>query len=175
MSDESIKISESSLQTDREKYLGRVFPVDRDNLQTLNKLFKEIMRDKRGEGNLFVVGGTITKPLPRKDIDIAVVFEPTSNDTIGETQSTPYRRALEDFKIFKDIIKEMIEKSGFKIKRIIITEPSFDEEFESESILKHDGSITVVPEIGTPLEFLRIERRGKVNFIRENKRTSVVI
>lgn len=161
--------SQHPVRIDREEYLKRLTTIDRGNLQTVGRLFSESATKKERTGTLFVVGGSITKPLPRKDIDIAVVFEKTPNDFSYKSGFTPYRRALEDFSVFRQVFEQLIiADPNFEIRTVI--EPLIDEEFESESILKHDGSITLAcKKGGTPIEFIRIEERGADNFIKRSK------
>ncbi len=154
--------SQNPIAVDRVKYLEKLTPNDRNNLQTVRRLFKK-------EATLFVVGGSIIKPLPRKDIDIAVVFEESPNDSSDKSKLTPYRKALEEFSVFKQIIEQLIiEDPNFEIETVI--EPLISEEFGSEFILRHDGSITLAcKKGGTPIEFTRIEERETDNFIKQSK------
>lgn len=163
------------IKVDREEYLRRLTSIDRNNLQTLRGLFGEAATKKKRTGALFVVGGSIIKPLPRKDIDIAVVFEEIPNDFSDGNKLTPYRQAIKDFSVFKQVFEELtIRDDSFKIEHTV--EPLIDEEFGSESILKHDGSITLAcKKGGTPIEFIRITDRGADNFIKQSKEPFVLL
>jgi hypothetical protein len=163
-----------SIQIEKDKYLSRLSEVDRKNLIRIEQLFKQAMEEKGRRGALFTVGGSITKQPPRKDIDVLVVLEPSLIGSKSGEHLTPYKRALTDFTLLHDIVKTITKKEPeFKIQKII--EPAIDEEFGSESILKHDGSITVQANLGVPIEFIRSNNQGVSEAIRKMKEPYVVI
>lgn len=151
-----------SLSIDKEDYFRRLSEVDSSNLVKIRHLFKQTMKESGLGGALFAVGGTLTKSFPRKDIDVIVVLEPDTHDPDPKTFSSHYRFALADFSVFRKIITEMISKDPqFKIRETI--EPAIDEEFDSEEILKHEGSLTMETG-GIPIEFIRYPGRGVSTF-----------
>lgn len=150
-----------SIQIEKERYLNRLSEVDRKNLIRLEELFKETMREKNQRGALLVVGGSLTKPIPRKDIDLLFILENPQLDKLPL-----YKDFLADFRVIQDMVKTMIKKDpNFRIQETI--KPAIDEEFGMESLLKHDGSITLKADKGVPIEFIRSNQR-KVSEAMEN-------
>ena len=81
---------------------------------------------------------------------------------------------MADFEPLRDLVNEVTSKDPqFKITDMI--EPAIDEEFGSESIMKHDGSITVKTENGTPIEIVRSDKRGVPNFTARAKEPYVIL
>lgn len=145
----------------KEAYLSRLSETDRNNLLEIGKQFKQVMENEGRKGAIIAVGGSLNKPLPRKDIDVLLVLQPSPTDVV-QGNSTELDFALNDFQTFKHIIEEILTLNpSLQIKEII--EPTMDEEFNSPSILKTDGSITVINKIqnAMPVEFIRMRERGK--------------
>lgn len=156
----------------RNDFLHRLPEIDRQNTTAVATAFINSLRNMGESGVLLGVGGYLTKPPPRKDIDTLVVF-----DRVKPAEKlTPYRYALADFENLRAITLQIVNSvSGLSIARI--TEPLIDEEFGSESILRHEGSIEVHPQNGVPIEFIRSPERGieKVLAMRRSKREPFVI
>ncbi len=146
-------------EVQKEAYLSKLPPADQANLQKIGAGFKKIMDEENRKGELVVVGGTLDKALPRKDIDILMVLQPHPED-VQQGTSTELDFALKDFPTFQHIVEKIIgQDSSFQIKEII--EPTMDEEFSSPSILKTDGSITIENKdhASMPIELVRIRER----------------
>lgn len=147
-------------EANKEAYLSRLPQADQINLRKICEQFKKIMNEEGRKGALVAVGGTLDKLLPRKDIDLIIVLQPHPADTQKGT-STEFDFAMKDFKIFRNIIEEML-KSDLSLQIQEVIEPAIDEEFNSPSILKTGGSITITSrEKGSmPIEFVRKGGRG---------------
>lgn len=149
------------MQIDLETYLSKLPEVDKVNLKSLAKNFPEVMKKQKISGSLVTVGGSINKDWPRKDTDI-VFFRDKSPNDIPKGNLTEYKYALADFEVFKSIIKSIItDTTNLQIDENNSIEPLIDEEFGSESILRHDGGIVVKNNYGegTPFEFIRMSKR----------------
>ncbi len=147
-------------ETQREAFLSRLPQEDQANLRSIGERFKKIMAEEDRKGALVVVGGILNKPLPRKDVDVLIVLQPHPTD-IQKGASTELDFAQKDFKTFRHIVEKVLNNDpSLQIKEAI--EPAMDEEFDSPHILKGDGSIVVTSqEVGvTPIEFIRIRKRG---------------
>lgn len=145
----------------KEDFLTKLSDVDRANIEKVEELFQQALKEQDRTGALVVVGGILTKPQPRPDIDIAVILGDIGKDPTRDKYPTEISHALEDFKIFKAIIEVMISKDkSFEISNI--TEPFVDWEFGDPNLLRHEGSISIVSQKqgGTPLEFIRTSDRG---------------
>lgn len=153
-----VEMSPSEIQ--KEVYLSRLSPQDRANLKNVGLLFNEIMQEEARKGSLVIVGGTLDKPLPRKDVDVLMVLQPHPTD-VQKDGSTELDWALKDFQTFQHLIEKILDKNpSLQIKEIF--EPAIDEEFDSPHILKTDGSMVVESkEEGImPVEFIRMRKRG---------------
>lgn len=150
------------LQIDLETYLSKLPEVDKVNLKSLAKNFPEVMKKLEISGSLVIVGGSINKFWPRKDIDI-VFFRDKSPNDIPRRDLTELKYAEADYKVFKATIEQLIANiDHLEIDENNSIEPFMDEEFGNENILRHDGGIAVKNSTGkgTPLEFIRMSKRG---------------
>lgn len=163
-----------SLEVSKEEYFKRIPETEARDLERIGQLMAEGMRERQLEGAMFVVGGSITKPWPRKDIDALLIFEDNNHLPKLESYPTRYRYSMADFELLRGLVKEITTKDPqFEITDMI--EPAIDEEFRSESILKHDGSITLKTENGTPIEIVRSDKRGVPNFTPKAKEPYVIL
>lgn len=147
-------------EVQKEAYLSRLPLNDQINLQNIGQGFRKVLEEERRHGVIAAVGGSINKPLPRKDIDLLIVLQPHIDDAQKGT-STELDFAIRDFQIFKHIVEKVCTQNpSLQIQEII--EPTMDEEFNSPSILKTDGSITVANKNNDsmPIELVRSRKRG---------------
>src|SRR3989344_1496325 len=136
-------------------YLESLSKIDQDNLRAITAGFEEVLRRKGLNGVLKAVGGTIDKPLPRKDIDLTLRLVEQETDQKAEDFLDYLEYSKARFNILRDLVEEIVaRKPELGIEEII--EPTINEEFESPSILKNDGTIKIKPKRGTPIEIIRI-------------------
>lgn len=146
--------------------LEKLGSIDKNHLEILSRDFEKFLKVEGKKGALFLVGGILTKPLPRKDVDIAVVIENEENDKFPKTS---YTEAMDQFLFLQKIVNIIIlENKLFRMGKVIF--PCIDEEFGSESILKHTGSIEIKPEKGTPIELANVCGVSVKNFREKEKR-----
>lgn len=160
-----------------EGYLSRLSKADQDNLRQLTAIFNETLAEQRLQGCLVAVGGTITKPLPRRDIDLLILLQKQPGDPDPKNFPTTYDYATADFQAFRKIIQSIAERDP-KLEIAAVIEPAIDEEFGNPDILKHNGSIIVIHKTGqaTPFEFVRIEPQDSYKtFLAKEKRPYVVL
>lgn len=167
-----------TLEISKEDYLSRLPSVDQANVQTIIGLFQETAEETQVKGSLLAVGGILTKPLPRPDIDLLVILQENSSGVGMQMYSDYYQLSLADFKIFADFVQKMLKKDQGKPFRITRTnEPAIDEEFDTPNILKHDGSIIISNKSGgVPLELIRSGSRSSYqSVISKGKRPFAVL
>jgi len=125
---------------------------EKQNLSNLISKIQTVLKDRDIEAKIDVVGGATSKPWPRKDIDIAVTF--VGGDIENRSRypdELTYAEA--EFNLFRGIVEQAVSQlPQMSLGQII--EPSIDEEFESRSILKHNGSIAVNTDT-VPIELVR--------------------
>ena len=156
------------LKHDKAEYLAKLPDVDRQNVERITELFSQVMAEKGRSGLLLAVGGTITKPLPRKDIDLAIAFERKPGDPAREGSPTVPAFSTAEFRIFQDIINTILEKDpNVGVTKII--EPFMDNHFRDPKILAHDGDVVIVNKDkgGVPIEFSREYVYNKAVSMRE--------
>ncbi len=141
-------------QVDLETYFIRLPEVDKQNLQEIMTAFKAVMRKKGRKGVLKAVGGTINKPLPRKDIDLALRLAERDSDPKRDNFPDYFQYSLANYNIIRDLVREVVAMNG-NLEIDEETEPAIDEEYQNPSILKNDGSIKIKPREGTPIEIIR--------------------
>lgn len=150
-------------QMDRESFLAHISEIDRANLLKLGSSFTKVLQQKGRRGALVVVGGILTKPLPRRDIDILLILDRAPNDLGRDNFSNQLEYAKADFVIFRDIANKIAFQSpNFVVGNEI--EPFVDPEYNNPNILNHDGSTTLIytNKQGTPIELIRMDKRGSL-------------
>lgn len=152
--DERAPISQSEVP--KEVFFSRLpSDTDRQNLNNLLTWIVDATQFTESLGTILGVGGTLKKQPPRKDIDL--LWVPVKRE--AKTRQTPYRQAMEGFKVMQKIVTR-IESEHPEIKIVRQTEPLIDEEFNTESILRHDGSIELQFPNGVPIEIIRSHIEG---------------
>ncbi|RJQ38923.1 hypothetical protein C4559_00200 [Candidatus Microgenomates bacterium] len=129
----------------KDSFLSRLSPKDRTNLTRVIDNLKETMEIEKIKGSFYAVGGSVTKPGDRKDIDIVWILE------TPQTEGTAYDRATQKFEQYKKIAEKALKKNGIDYEEI---HPAIDEEFQSPSILKTEGIITVKNSEGKPIDLI---------------------
>lgn len=141
-------------QVNIETYFARLPEIDKQNLQNIMIAFETVMRERGKRGVLKAVGGTIDKPLPRKDIDLTLRLAEGDSDPKRDDFPDYLQYSLANYNIILDIVREIVARNGnLEIGEEI--EPAIDEEYQSPSILKNAGSIKINPREGTPIEIIR--------------------
>ncbi len=149
----SSEIKWPHLSISKEEFFAHLSNVDKDNVQTFASLLGKFMRKKGKHGALIVVGGILTKPQPRKDIDIRIVIEPDNDEHKIESFPNLYNQAIENYQTAMSLVSEVITtNSSLTLAGSIM--PAIDEEFQNQNILKHEGSIKLSVDKGTPIELL---------------------
>ncbi|KKR49615.1 MAG: hypothetical protein A3C27_03575 [Candidatus Levybacteria bacterium RIFCSPHIGHO2_02_FULL_39_36] len=175
MADISAKETGGALKTtpevDRGVFLSKLNESDQDNITTLATAFERKMKKKQQRGGMIVVGGILEKPLPRKDIDIRVVVETgkTRND-----YETRIAQAMDRFNILEEITSQLVSDNP-DLKIAARMEPAIDEEYQSPSILKHEGTIRIERVGATPIELLNTVGGTLEEEIRKQERPFAVI
>ena len=149
--------AETRIVGGEDEYLARMTKEDRQNLQMLGSAFAQVLHEQQRNGALIVVGGTLTKQLPRKDIDLIVILEGERDDSkVGEKSG--YDLAMEQFGTLENLLREITTKTrSLAVERT--QPPSIDEEYQNPNILKSDGSIILKSGNGTPIEIIRSPKK----------------
>lgn len=159
--DQLLEVEKPQLQVDLETYLSKIPEADKNHLESLANNFRELMKEQGRSGSLVIVGGSITKPWPRKDIDILLLRNQSPLD-IPRGNRTIYKYTLAEYEELKNIIEKITTNTDLKIDNEHSVEPLIDEEFGSETILRHNGNIVIKSDTnkGIPIEFVNLSKRG---------------
>ena len=159
----------SPYETNRESYLSRLPQGDVANLMHLVQNITDGLANKGKRNVIMVVGGSINKPLPRKDIDMKLLLDNDERDS----HMTPYKESCRKYSKLQGIMRDAISDGYFRIEEE--TPPAIDEEFNSESILKFTGVIKIqAVHGGTPIEIIN-EQDGIDTFRTNETRPFVVL
>lgn len=141
--------------------LSTLFPrQDVENLDKLYTFFEELSKQKNLGISLMIVGGSLTKPFPRKDIDILAFFEKDKDFPEIDFDSRHFEYSKAVFQRFRNLVDEIRKQNDVEME---YRQPALDEEFAGSDILKHDGSIIVKFKRGTPIELVpRMESKNVV-------------
>ena len=137
-------------EVSKDKFNDRLSPEDQANVNRLIELFEEVMKSEGKSGKLVGVGGALTKPMPRPDIDLVVVLQDAGSSPTTNT----YEEAKQSLSQLESLVKEIVNREpGFKIGERL--EPEIDKEFgDNPNFLRHGGSIKLIPNKGVPMELL---------------------
>lgn len=166
---------QSQPKLDKEQYLARLPDIDQSNLRSLIQIFEEVCQETQRGMSLVAVGGTISKPMPRHDIDLLIIFQKLPSDLDSRQYSNYFEFYKVRFKTLEDFIRGAVTKdSKFQVTDIIY--PALDEEYQSPSILKHGGSMTLINQDGgMPLEFIHMTDLGSPQEVMANEKRPFVI
>lgn len=141
-----------------EEYLESLGPVNKENITTVTSLIKKELGERKLDGFLVAVGGTVEKPEPhnRKDIDLKLGIEPDPNIN-GQDLKNQYRL---NFERMNELVRAALSHSDKKFE-IGAREPESDPDNPSKILL--DGLMTVKPLDGTPIEII-CDQSGKIEF-----------
>ena len=133
----------------REVFLAKLTEQDRRNLEAAATIFTDISKEEGLHGGMLIIGGVMEKPFPRKDIDIRVVIE---TGKTRDDHDTYLDYAKDKFGHLKKISNRINQEIGTQTVEVL--DPGLDEEFQSPSILKHEGTIKISRQGTTPIELL---------------------
>lgn len=138
---DTLTIETPNSEHSKEEYLENLPLQDRENLLKVAGIFKEHLRQEGKEGYLIAVGGTLTKQLPRPDIDIVVMIQDPSKKLVRGNFTDFYQYMKANFTQLKEFINQVTDRdTDFEV--IQIYDPEIDD-LDSPGILRHDGSITI--------------------------------
>lgn len=121
--------------------------VEKENINLLAEIIYGLTN---GKANLEVVGGVISKPWPRKDIDLVIKMP-------KETGATELIRAQKSITRLEKLVGLVEEVSDGYFSRGSTRDPEIDRYVQSgDDILQHTGSVTVIPSSGTDIELIRV-------------------
>lgn len=146
-------------QISEDELYNRLGEIDKSNITTLSTTLKYVLEQMNRTGKIMIIGGVLTKPLPRKDIDAIFVLEPHENDPVLSSFPNEYEWAVEDFKLYCQIAAEIIKRTPDQFAIQEETPPAILEELQNPNILKFNGSIKIKPAKGTVIEIIREPKR----------------
>lgn len=156
--DQNIESQKPPLQMEKEEYLAKLPSFDQVNVRRITELFGELLREEARGGYLLAVGGTLTKPLPRPDIDLVAILQDKPSDPKQDDYEDGGDFTAANFKILENLVNRLVKKNpSFQISQI--KEPR--KKMWVGNVQKvfqygHDGSIIVTNrEGGAPIEFMR--------------------
>jgi hypothetical protein len=159
------------LEMDKNIFLNKLSEPDRTNIVAFQNCFENILKKKGQKGMILVVGGILSKQLPRKDIDIRVIFE---SDGREQDYKNSLEHADEKFEKLKELSTELTKYIP-ELKSTKMVSPTMDHEFENPSILQHEGSVTLEKPGATPIELLNTLSDSSENIIGKQKDVFCVI
>jgi hypothetical protein len=127
-------------EVDKERYLDSLSTENRQNVEAVSDAFLSQLRKIGRSGALIAVGGTVkpaTIGTPRKDVDLFAVIDGSNSfdDWLGR-------------------IKAISQEAGIKVSDVQMPIP--DKEY-NEAFNIHDGSVTLRPNSGVPIEIVNAE------------------
>lgn len=124
--------------------------LEKKNVKQLRTLLDKAASDLQHKIKTSVVGGTISKPWPRKDIDLLCSILDLQNIQVKGSRQ---ERATESLGILEQILRKAIgDDEEFKIQEIV--KPFPVGEFRNPNILEHYGTIVVQPINGSLIELI---------------------
>ena len=142
------KLAAVRQETPREEALARMPEKDRENLVRITQAFTPVMQERHLRGALVLVGGALTKPFPRKDIDVRMIID---TGEIPEDLGDEYSLALKKYQTTKSILGDMAKR----VQRVVVKEAVGPQVLHDHpNQLEHEGTLIVEAEGATPIEFM---------------------
>ena len=121
--------------------------IEKENLNLLAEIIYGLTD---GKANLQVVGGAISKPWPRKDIDLVIEMQ-------SEKGNTELIKAQKSVIRLEKLVELVEDASDGYFTKGQTRDPEIDRYVQSgDNILQHTGSVAVIPQKGTNIELIRI-------------------
>lgn len=132
-----------------EHFTDKLGPTDRSNVIQLTGSIIDALERQGLHGAIIGVGGVLTKPAPRKDIDCIIMMNMT-----WERGHTQYDVATRNMNILTPIVKDIeTESEGFfRIEKIV--ETRIDHMHEELGITLDDGDIQIQPRDGVLIDII---------------------
>jgi len=131
------------------QFIDKLSPVDRNNMARLTQGLVKSLSEQNMHGAIVGVGGILTKPAPRKDIDCVILLNMN-----GNRSDTQYDIATKRMNILEPVVRGIEKESDgfFKISEIV--EPKIDHMHEDMGYTIDDGDIQIQPKDGTLIDLI---------------------
>lgn len=143
-----------TLERDATAFFQNLHPVDQTNIAALTGALSETAVHRGLHGAIIGVGGVLTKPAPRKDIDCVVLFY----DTLGPL----YNDAVKVFKTFEALVHQVSKHGGFKVVNTLAPEENI--EMGIPGMTRKDGNIELKPREGIAIDLIPRHTNGLDHF-----------
>ena len=130
--------------------LERLTETDKNNLVDIKGNFERLLKEDNLTGALAVVGGVLEKPMPRRDIDIALYVSSSSKI---ENLLTELAKAQRGFITLRSIAQDLTSAIPETTIHEIL-EPTLEDGSDSKARLKNQGSITIARNRCTPVQLI---------------------
>ncbi|MDO8269948.1 MAG: hypothetical protein Q7T54_04750 [Candidatus Levybacteria bacterium] len=134
-----------------QKYLEKIGPVDRANIELISKTFSAVLSQEGETGFITAVGGTVrhNNPQERKDIDLLVGVKKDIGDISNLTDLEIYEKRYD---LWKSTILKVIEP--LKLKGVMPEEEMVYPDHEREKRAANDGKFSLNFPTGRVIELL---------------------
>jgi coenzyme F420-reducing hydrogenase alpha subunit len=152
----------TQIEMKAEQFTDKLSPTDRNNVIRLTGSIIDLLAGQGHHGAIIGVGGVLTKPAPRKDIDLVAMMNMN-----WERADTQYDAATRNMNILTPIVRDIeTESEGFfRIEKIV--EPRIDHMHEELGITLDDGDIQIQPRDGTLIDVVPRTSSTVAEFIKD--------
>lgn len=165
-------LSHQTLQIDNETYYSQMPPEQKQFSEDFIKGFTKVLEKNEIVGAVLGVGGLAkSRPWPRKDQDLLVIFPPHIGPDRKNNQ-TEIEFAQTDYQFLLNLVKEVVDNNpNIKVNVDGSIEPFIDEEFNSPNLLRHQGTIQIQSDHApAPIDIIRCDKHETLEeFVQTNK------
>lgn len=153
-----------------DQFINKLSSTDRNNLTRLTGSLTKILLGQGLHGAIIGVGGVLTKPAPRKDIDCVIMLN-MNRDPSG----TQYDIAIRRMRILEPVARriEEVSEGFFKISKIV--EPRRDHMHEELGLTLDDGVIQIQPQDGILIDLIPRSERNIEEYIKRQSEPFAVL
>ncbi|OGG35541.1 hypothetical protein A2363_03375 [Candidatus Gottesmanbacteria bacterium RIFOXYB1_FULL_47_11] len=143
------------LEMNPSMFYEKLSGIDKQNVQELVHQFGVSATALDLHGAVIGIGGTLTKPAPRKDADLIVLLY----DSLGRQ----YHDAVKVFSRFQELVTKAVQLgSGLAIEEI--NPPKRDHMYEEHGLTLDDGHILVRPKNGIIIDLIPVHATDLAEF-----------
>ncbi len=152
------------------QFIDKLSTTDRNNLVNLTGSLTKNLLEQGFHGAIVGVGGVLTKPAPRKDIDLVVMLN--MNDEPSDTQ---YSTSTKRMDVLVPVVKRIEEESKgfFRVSEVV--EPKINHDFEALGLTIDDGDIQIQPKDGTLIDVIPRSEENLEKFIQRQTNSIAVL
>jgi hypothetical protein len=153
-----------------DQFIDKLSPTDRTNMTLPTDSLIKRLSGQGMHGAIIGVGGVLTKPAPRKDIDCVVMLH------IPRSDGTDFDKAVRCLDLLASSVRKDMESSSNRFQIKAVLPPTLDRDYGQEfGILTDAGVIQIQPQDGTPIDLIPGYDENLVEYLKTETKPFTVL